>query len=108
MDRRKMIDRRIELQKLLERLLQSENVYFQRPQNTKMQYPCIMFERSTGETAFADNDPYRFNERYRVTVIDRDPDNPVIEKIARLRTAIYDRHFNADGLNHDVFNLYVL
>ncbi len=108
MVRRKMSNRRIELQKLLENLLQSKNVYFQRPQNTKMNYPCILFERATGETAFADNDPYRFNERYRVIVIDRDPDNPVIEKVASLRTAIYDRHYNADGLNHDVFLLYFL
>ncbi len=103
-----MIDRRLELQDLLERLLQSENVYFQRPPNTGMIYPCILFERYSGETTFASNDPYIFNERYRVTIMDRDPDNPVIEKIARLRTAIYDRHYNSDGLNHDVFNLYYL
>jgi hypothetical protein len=41
-----------------------------------------------------------------VTLIDRDPDNPAIEKIAALPMTTFNRFFKAESLNHDVFTLY--
>jgi hypothetical protein len=41
-----------------------------------------------------------------VTVIHRDPDNLVHEKVAALPMCLYNRFFTADNLNHDVFVLY--
>jgi hypothetical protein len=97
---------RLQLQALLESILDSENVYFQPPNNIQMQYPCIVYTRDQATTAFADNDPYRYTKKYQVTVIDRDPDGIIPDKVASLPMCVHQRFFTADNLNHDVFNLF--
>lgn len=82
------------------------NVYFQPPTNIKMVYPCILYNRDFSHTEFADGEPYRNTLRYAVTVIDRDPDSVIPEKIAAMPMCVFNRHFTADGLNHDVYNVY--
>lgn len=95
---------RLDLQTLLESL--TPNVYFQPPNNIQMQYPCIVYERDFARTEFAGNDPYRYEKRYQVTYIDRDPDSPVPDEIAKLRRCTFERHFKANNLNHDVFTIF--
>lgn len=97
---------RLLLQTLLEGLLESGNVYFQPPNNLQMQYPCIIYARDQATTTFADNDPYSYSKRYQVTVIDRDPDSAIPDRIASLPMCTHQRSFPADNLNHDVFNLF--
>lgn len=97
---------RLELQTLLEEILGSRHVYFQPPANVQMQYPCVVYKRSTAETGFAGNKPYRYTKRYTVTVIDRDPDSGIPDKVAALPRCVHSIFFTADNLNHDVFNIY--
>lgn len=97
---------RSDLQILLQDLLGSDQVYFQPPTNVQMKYPCIVYRRNDHNSLFANNSLYRGNLRYQVTVIDRDPDSVVPRKIQELPMCSYNRFFVADGLNHDVFNLY--
>lgn len=97
---------REDLQSLLEDLLGSENVYFQPPTNVQMVYPCITYKRDDIKPAFADDIPYRLTTRYLVTVIDRDPDNATVMKIAALPMCLHNRFFTKDNLNHDVFALH--
>jgi hypothetical protein len=95
---------RLEFQQLLESI--ADNVYFQPPENINLKYPCIIYKRDYAETEFADNAPYNFKLRYMVMVIDRDPDSDIPGKIAALPMSIFNRFFTADGLNHDVFNVF--
>jgi len=97
---------RLLLQSALESLLGTENVYFQPPANVQMKYPCIVYHRDSAEVRHADNDPYTYIKRYRLTVIDRDPDSPLPDRVAMLPLCVYDRFFTADNLNHDVFTLF--
>ena len=83
-----------------------KHVYFQPPENLKITYPCIIYERSSGRTNFADNKPYRFGKLYSITVIDSNPDSPIPDKISELPCCTFDRHYVADNLNHDVFEIY--
>jgi hypothetical protein len=71
-----------------------------------MQYPCILYKRDTADTAYADNKPYRYTQRYQVMVIDGDPDSSIRPKVAALPLSSFDRHYTADNLNHDVYNLF--
>lgn len=71
-----------------------------------MQYPCIVYQRDNAISEFADNAAYRYTQRYQVTIIDRDPDNTIRARVARLPMCIYNRYFAANNLNHDVFILY--
>ena len=97
---------RTSLQTLFEGLLGSKAVYFQPPSSVQMQYPCIVYKRNDHTTNFADNLPYRTETQYEVTVMDRDPDSPIPDRVLALPRCRFDRHFTADNLNHDVFTLY--
>lgn len=99
--------RRQQLQTLLETLMGDQGkVYFQPPNNFKMVYPCIVYTRFQERTLFAGNSPYLNRRRYAVTVIDRDPDGDLTEKVALLPLCEFQRHFATDNLNHDIYNLY--
>ena len=97
---------RLELQTLLEELLGSRNVYFQPPESVKMNYPAIVYGLDNIENSFADDGVYLSKKRYLVTVIDDDPDSPIVDKVAALPTCRFNRRFQSDNLNHDVFILY--
>lgn len=97
---------RLELQTLLETVLGSGNVYFQPPETLKMQYPCIVYNRDYAITNFADNKPYANTKRYSVTVIDRNPDSLIPDKIADLPMCLFVRHMTVNNLNHDIYNIY--
>lgn len=73
-----------------------------------MEYPAIVYERGPAKTEFANNDPYSVVKKYVITLITRDPDDAIWNALAALRTAVHDRFFVADNLNHDVFTIYHL
>jgi len=97
---------RSELHTLLKDLLETDYVYFQPPPNLQMEYPCIVYRRDNADTDFADNKPYSYKKRYLITVIDRDPDSVIPERIASIPTCVFDRFYAADNLNHDTYRLY--
>lgn len=97
---------RTDLQTLLETLLDSRNVYFQPPPTLEMNYPCIVYNLDDIDTRFAGNFPYSVERRYSLTLIDKNPDSSIIDKIIMLQKCIFDRHFVADNLNHNIFILY--
>lgn len=97
---------RLELQSLLENVLGSENVYFQSPSTIHMAYPAIVYERVAIEAEHADNIQYFQSNKYKVTVIDPDPDSEIPGRIAKLPMSKFDRHYTSDNLNHDIFDLY--
>lgn len=98
--------RRLELQNLLTDILGSDNVYFQPPPTVQMEYPCIVYHRDYELTQHADDKPYKQRKRYLVTVIDRDPDSDIPDKVGGLPLCVYDRFYTADSLNHDVYKLF--
>lgn len=97
---------RSQLQTILRAIIGNDNVYFQPPANLVMQYPCIIYKRDFAETEFAENVPYRATKRYLVTVVDRDPDSAIPDKIAKLPMCVFNRFYTADNLNHDVYYLF--
>lgn len=100
-----MDQRREELQAYLETLLGSGNVYFQPPDDAKMQYPAIIYRRDRGDTEFAGNRPYHVEMRYQVMTISRDPDDIAVRKLLQEPKCVHIRFFAINDLNHDVFTL---
>lgn len=97
---------RIDLQNVLEELLGSRNVYYQPPESLKMSYPAIVYSRKAIDNSYANNSVYKQNYAYEITVIDKNPDSEIVNKVSKLTTCRFDRHFKSDNLNHDVFTLY--
>ena len=100
------MDRRLSLQEILVNILGSNNVYFQPPETIKLQYPCIIYERSDISQVYADNQTYMNRVRYSLTLITRSPESDLVKEILALPYCSYDRYYAADTLNHDVFTLY--
>lgn len=90
----------------LTEILGSEYVYFQPPSNIRMNYPAIVYRRDDRDVRHADNLPYKDAKRYLVTVIDRDPDSQIPDRISELPYCSFDRFFAVDGLNHDTYQLF--
>ena len=97
---------RLQLHNELVRLLGSTNVYYQPPESIKMEYPAIKYSISNIKGRFANDATYSQLRSYEIIVIDKKPDNQVIDKLLTLPYCSFNRNYKADGLNHDVFTLY--
>ena len=97
---------RLELQSKLEELLGSRNVYYQPPESVKMEYPAIKYSKIRLPVIYANGSVYSKNTCYEIIVIDKKPDNEVVNKLLELPYCSYDRQYKADNLNHDVLTLY--
>lgn len=95
-----------ELEDILGGTLPENRVYFQPDENSKLQYPCIVFERAPAYRAHADNSIYRSMHRYQVTIMDRKPDSPAVDTLVARSYCSPTASFVSDGLHHDVFDLY--
>lgn len=97
---------RLDLQTILEGILGSRNVYFQPPSSVRMQYPAIVYSRKNIEKRLANDSTYHKLPSYEVILIDKNPDSAFVDKILDLPYCSYDRHYESDNLNHDVFTIY--
>lgn len=99
--------RRTDLHAKLVAMLGSNYVYFQPPESIKLTYPCIVYKRTTATIKFADDKVYNYRYAYEITIIDKNPDSNLVDKMFSAFPLIrFNRHFTADNLNHDVFTVY--
>ena len=94
------------LQEKLEKLSECRHVYFQPPENLIMEYPAIRYSVNDIDSKYANNKMYVGMKCYDIVVIDKEPDNPIIEKLLELPYASFNRHYVSDNLNHDIIKLY--
>lgn len=97
---------RLKLHELLCEVLGSRNVYFQPPESVKMKYPAIVYSRNRIDNEHANDGVYIQSPSYAITVIDKNPDSEIVDKVSRLPMCRFDRHYIADNLNHDTFTIY--
>jgi len=95
---------RLDLQAILEAVC--PNVYFQPPADLQMVYPAIVYEMDRADTKFADDRPYSVTKQYSMQLISEDPDESIFDALAALPMCVHERHFVADNLNHEVFNIF--
>lgn len=98
------MNNRLELSDILHGIC--DHVYFQPSESYQMKFPCIVYQRRTGDTFFADNKPYIIHQCYTVTVIDSDPDSEIPMRVAELPMCKFDRTYSVDNLYHSTFILY--
>lgn len=97
---------RIELQRILESILGSRQVYFQPPASVSMRYPAIVYSLSDIDVLHANDRKYQKNKRYMITLIDKNPDSVYVDPILDLPLTSFDRSYAAENLNHFVFTIY--
>lgn len=97
---------RLELHAKLGEILGNKHVYFQPPETIKMVYPCIVYNLSDIHELHADDSSYKRKRMYTLTVIDKNPDSEIPDRLLDLPYCAFDRWYASDGLNHFVFTLY--
>lgn len=97
---------RLELNQILCDILGSDHAYFQPPETVKMEYPAIVYNLDDIDTPYADSEIYLKFKRYVITVIDKNPDTCIPDRILHLPLCSFDRYYTKNNLNHYVFRLY--
>lgn len=97
---------RLKLHELLVRELGTDNVYFQPPESKKLNYPCICYELDGIEAVRADDQIYTNNRNYSMTYITRDPDDALIDRLAKLPLCRMSNTYYTQGINHYVYEIY--
>lgn len=98
---------RSELNKKLERLIGSNNVYFQPPASVQLSYPCVIYTLGTGDMKRADDSVYMYTYSYDVTFIYKKPNVDILEQVLKTfsMSSVY-RVYISDNLNHYTFRIY--
>lgn len=101
------MDRRIELQQKFEDILGSKKVYFQPPETMKLQYPCILYFKTSTPANYADDLIYKYKQGYTVTVVDSDPDSEIpFTLLKALPYSKIDSFYKSEGLNHTKLTIF--
>ena len=106
------MSRRLELHKKLCDILGcpetgvSCRAYFQPPSSVKMQYPAIVYSLDDVDSTYANDVTYLTTKRYAVTVIDKNPDTDLIDKVMTLPMCYFNRSYTRDNLNHFVLEVF--
>lgn len=82
------------------------NVYHQVPDGMTIKYPAIKYSMNKIENKHANNIVYNQDTSYTITIMSKNVDEPIIEKISKLPKCSYDRGFIQDGIYHNIFILY--
>lgn len=99
--------RRLEFHEKLVEVLGSRSCYFNPPETSKLKYPCIVYSRDNGDSKYANDRMYRYFINYTITIIDRDPDSVIWERIMEaFELCQFERFFVSDELNHWVLRIY--
>lgn len=96
----------LKLREIFYDILKNKNVYFQPPASVQMKYPAIVYSRRSIDNRHANNGVYLQSFGYEATVIDYIPDSEYVIKMSQLPNCRWDRHYESDGLNHDVFIIF--
>lgn len=96
-----------DLLRLLQKAVTNDRVYFQPPENLKLEYPVVVFHLTKIKVDHADDAPYKGAREYVVTLITKDPEPDALEEILKIPYTSLDSTYQSDGMNHFVFTTYL-
>lgn len=82
--------------------------YYQPTQNTKLEYPCIVYEEIPETVLYANDKRFKTFPQVQITVIDRKPDSEITGKLVeRFPEARMVNKTVVDNLYHTIYELYI-
>jgi hypothetical protein len=100
-------DRRLKLHEALCVILGSRHVYYDPPESIVMKYPAIVYSKARINDAFADNKKYLGKVSYEGTLIRKDDDDDILDRILELPYTTFGRAFTSSNLHHDTFTTFI-
>lgn len=80
-------------------------LYFNPPEDLKLQIPCIRYSLSTFNVRHADDQVHRAVPIYDVTLVTRDVDDPLIEKLVKFPGSRFDRTYRDSSLCYATYRI---
>lgn len=71
-----------------------------------LSYPCIVYQRDTSDTRYANDTPYLRTKRYTITVMETDIDSELPDLVGALPMCSHSRTYVVDNIVHDVFDIF--
>lgn len=103
-------ERRIQLHEKLCSILGSRNVYYDPPENVKLQFDCIVYSLDQVQQAYANNGTYVLVTGYLLTIITRTPEaqTRIVGELMKTFSYVgWDRAYVIDHLHHAVVSIYI-
>lgn len=100
------MNRRLELHKMLKEVTGLDTLYYQKPENIKLQFPCLIYKRINEDADYANNKIYRDASQWELILIDRAPDSDYIDKLKTIEYCRFSREYVSDNLYHSVYTIY--
>ena len=97
---------RLSLHNKLVQILGSSNVYFQPPASVLLKYPCIIYKLDDVEKIYANDRRYLGTKMYLITIVDKNPDSSIPDKILDLPYSSFEDYMTIDNLNHFICSLH--
>ena len=99
---------RIDLNKRLQDIMGSGQVYYNPDASLTLRYPCFLYSLSNADITYADGLHYAEHRNYTVTYITRNADDEPFKKMfGAFAFCRFERMYKTDGLYHYVFNVCV-
>lgn len=100
-------DKRLKLRNKFRKILGNENTYFNPPDSTKLQYPCIIYNLKDINTKKANNSIYILDNVYNVILIGIKPYDEMKEQILKdIPYSSLDRIYIQNNLYHYAYTIY--
>lgn len=100
-------EKRIKFHNKLKEVLGNNNVYYNPPSTTKLQYPCIIYNLSDIRTNKANNNVYLLDHVYQVTLIGTKVTDDTKDKIlTKIPYSNFNRSYINNGLYHYVYTIF--
>ena len=101
-----MVSRRKQFEEKLKEVT-SLDVYFRPPAGYRIpKYPCVIFDLFPENYKYADNKPYITTDRYKVHLLTRDPDDPVLDILREFPYSKLIDSRQTAGINDYTFYIY--
>lgn len=92
---------------LLKKAVAHNRVYFQPPENLRMDYPAVIFHLSRNKTTHASDGRFKDNQEYTVILITEDPQPDALDAILNIPYSTLETTYVSNGMNHFVFTIYL-
>lgn len=100
-------EKRIKFHNKLKEVLGNNNVYYNPPSTTKLQYPCIIYNLSDIRINKANNNVYLLDHVYQVTLIGIKVTDDTKDKIlTEIPYSNFNRSYINNGLYHYVYTIF--
>lgn len=96
---------RTQLNDLLKEILESDNVYYQPPSSVKRIVPYVEYKLVKMGGAFANGARYTSTEKYQLTYVYEDPEDPIVKKLLALPYCSFQSSYKVQSMYHTVFEI---